>query len=100
MKDPSENKQLYGKRKILEKEIRRLSNQLEKCEKEIEDLENKIAVLDASLSDPSKMNVDTADHKFYDNYAGFKKMLTAKMNEWEQISNSLEELQKERSNYY
>ena len=98
--EPSENKQLYEKRKLLEKEIRRLGNQLEKCEKEIESLEKKISEMNTELADPSKIKHKADNSDYFSGYAAAKEKLNAKMDEWEQLSSSLEEMQKKKSNYF
>ena len=93
--DVSQNKQLYERRKELDREIRRLSSRVEKCELEIGQLEARIKDLDELFNDPAAMASDT-EGKHFQEYDQLRKRLGVLMADWEKMNMQIEEIQAER----
>lgn len=94
--DLSGSKQQYEKRKELDRELRRVATRVQKCEEEISVMEMRLGALDALFADSAAMASDTTG-KYFREYDGLKKELAARMQEWEELNNSLDELQQERN---
>lgn len=94
--DPSSNKQLYEKRKELDRDLRKLTGRVEKCEREISTLESRLRELDTLFMDPAAMARDK-DGKHFREYDQNKKRLAILMSEWEMINLEMEKVQQERA---
>ncbi len=89
---PSNNKLDYERRKQLEKEQRKISNRIKKTETHIEELETEIAEMNAKLQDPEKYSKEINSGELFNKYEDLKKVLTGKVEEWEELSLELEVL--------
>ncbi len=87
----SAQKQQYEKKKLLEKELRKITGRIEKSETEIHRLETGIAALDACLANPDKYMTAIADGNIYKQYEQLKAQLKAEMDNWELLHLELEE---------
>jgi ATP-binding cassette subfamily F protein 3 len=92
----SQNKQVYEKRKELDREIRRLENRIQKCEKEIQSIENRLSELDMIFSNPDSLSAENTDNQYIE-YEKLKSRLSVLMSEWEQLNIKSEKHQQERS---
>jgi ATP-binding cassette subfamily F protein 3 len=95
--DASDNKQLYERRKQLERDIRKVAGQVEKSEAEIHNLESMISKLNERLSDPARLEKGEDINQVYQKYTTLQKNLDAEVGNWEKLNLELEELQKVRS---
>lgn len=87
----SVQKQQYEKKKLLEKELRKISARIEKSETEIHRLETEIATLDTCLANPDKHMAAIADGSIYKQYEQLKAQLKAEMDNWELLHLELDE---------
>ncbi|MCK9400499.1 MAG: ABC-F family ATP-binding cassette domain-containing protein [Bacteroidales bacterium] len=94
--DLSDNKQIYERRKQLERDIRKVSGQIEKCEVKIHNLENLIRKLNERLADPSKMVKGEDINQVYQKYTAMQKDLDVEVVNWEKLNLELEKLQEQR----
>lgn len=92
-KQPSANKLNYEMRKQLDKEKRKMINQLAQCEADIEVHEQEQARLDAMLASPEAYQERIASGELYKTYDEVKKQLEEKMNLWEDLQLKIEQLQ-------
>jgi ATP-binding cassette subfamily F protein 3 len=83
-------------RKALEKEIKKVNNQLSKVERKIDDLEKFIAQCDIDLADPEKSQSLLSDADFFTKYQEAKDKLDSSMEDWESLQNEIEELTQKR----
>jgi ATP-binding cassette subfamily F protein 3 len=95
-KSDSDQKQAWLERKELDKQIRKVANQLEEVEVRIGTLEAEIADMDRLLSDPSANGVNPGDHSFFSKYEQRKRALERLMYEWELLTSELEEWKAKR----
>ena len=95
--DTSDNKQLYERKKQLERDIRKIAGQVEKSEAAVHQLETQMAGLNARLSDPSKLEKGEDINQVYQKYTNLQKELEQEIGNWEKLSLDLEELQSQRS---
>jgi len=95
--DVSDNKQSYERKKQLERDIRKVSGQIEKCENEIHILENTITKLNERLTDPSKLEKGEDINQVYQKYTAMQKNLDAEIVNWEKLNLELEDLQEMRT---
>ncbi|MCH3923634.1 MAG: ATP-binding cassette domain-containing protein [Bacteroidales bacterium] len=84
----SKNKILFEQNKEKEKELRKKRNRLKDVEQKIEDLEKEISNMDNMLSDTNQIN--KIDENFYHNYQNKKDNLSNLMQEWEDLSQELD----------
>lgn len=91
----SSNKQQYEKKKLLEKELRKITGKIEKVETEINKTELELAELDKMLADPMHYKTVLDDPKLYERYNGLKSALETLMNEWEDLHSEAEKFQSE-----
>ncbi len=91
-KSPANSKEIYQRRKIADKNIRRIQKKVEQAEKEIEDLENKIQEAEKRLASGEEIK----DGTFYDEFEANKKTLIVKMTDWEIYNQQVEELGAEK----
>ncbi len=79
----------YEKKKAFEREKRRLSNQIGKCEEQIEKAEQELASMDQQLSAPEQYHDVITSKDFFDRYHYLKNKVTRLMEEWEQLHAAL-----------
>ena len=79
----------YEAQKELNKKLRKLEKQVSDCEKEIEVLEKKIAVVEEQMTTPE----GASDMSLYEQHQQLKKQMNMVVEEWENTSMELEELQ-------
>jgi ATP-binding cassette subfamily F protein 3 len=94
--DVSDNKQLYERKKQLERDIRKVAGQVEKSEAEIHKMENLISKLNERLTNPAKLENGEDINRVYQKYTTMQKELDAEIGNWEKLNLELEELQKAR----
>ena len=87
------NKVKYEERKSLDKDIRKKNNQLKKLEREVMDLEEKQKHMKEKLASNSGLD---ADDSIYADYQALENDLAAKMEEWESLTETLEQLEAQR----
>jgi ATP-binding cassette subfamily F protein 3 len=97
--DISDNKQLYERKKQLERDIRKVTGQVEKSENEIHTLESQVKNLNERLSDPSKLQNGEDINQVYQEYTALQKELDREIENWEKLNIELEELQNNRSSF-
>ena len=91
--DVSDNKQLYERKKQLERDIRKVAAQVEKSEELIHLLEKRITELNERLSDPAKLQKGEDINQVYQKYTSVQKELDQEIEKWESLCLELEELQ-------
>jgi ATP-binding cassette subfamily F protein 3 len=94
--DISDNKLVYEKKKQLEREIRKVSSQIEKSESGVQHLEYMLEKLNEKLSMPEKLSKDENIDQVYQKYTMVKNDLDTELASWEKLNIELEELRKER----
>jgi ATP-binding cassette subfamily F protein 3 len=93
----SDNKQTYERKKQLERDIRKVSGQVEKSESEIHHIENYLRKLNERLSDPSKLQKGEDINQVYQKYTAMQKELDSQIADWEKLNLELENLQEMRA---
>jgi ATP-binding cassette subfamily F protein 3 len=93
----SDNKQLYEKRKQLERDIRKVAGLIEKAEQEIHRLEHELERLNGMLAAPEKLLPGKSISDIYQEYTLLKKNLDAAVDAWEKLNLELDRLQLEKS---
>ena len=88
----SVNKQNWERRKENEKELRRIRNQVMKCETEIERIEGAIKIKEGMLAIPEKYQDQIRDGSLYREYEELKRALENEMKRWEELSFDLDNL--------
>ena len=83
-------------RKHLDKEIKKISNNITKIERRIKDLERLIVQCDQNLQNPTKADSLMTDSYFFAKYKKSKDELDEKMTEWETLQSKMEVLLKQR----
>ena len=83
-------------KKRLDKEIKKMSNQISKIERRIEVLEGFIKKCDQDLQNPTKVDNLMSDSEFFSKYEKSKDELDEQMSEWESWQSKMETLLKER----
>jgi ATP-binding cassette subfamily F protein 3 len=94
--DISDNKLVYEKKKQLEREIRKVTSQIEKSESGVQHLEYMLEKLNEKLSMPEKLSKDENIDQVYQKYTMVKNDLDTELASWEKLNIELEELRKER----
>lgn len=82
--------------KALEKNIRKLSNKISKSEKNISDLEKKAANLEREMNATDFYTANPNPNQVLANYEKVKKDLEKEMENWEQFTVELEEIQEKQ----
>lgn len=85
----SSQKDEYEKRKVAEKEIKKLRNAVQKSEKRVEELTAAVAAMDALLADPATYKERMNDKAFFDDYENKKAELDKAYQQWENDMNAL-----------
>lgn len=93
-KKNSDSKQSYLERKEFEKQIRKVENVVKESESKIENIELEMEQISNILSDPEKMN---DDQSLFSKYEDLKKKLEAEMENWEKLTEEVEELKQQRN---
>jgi len=93
----SDNKQLYERKKQLERDIRKIASQVEKCEDGIHHLESFIKKMNERLTDPAKLEKGEDINQVYQKYTAMQKDLDAEIVNWENLNLELDNLKKLRS---
>lgn len=78
----SANKQQYEKKKLQEKELRKVNSRIEKVEEEITRVETEIEEFDRMLADPEHYKNVLNDTALYDKYNKLKQRLEELMEQW------------------
>lgn len=93
----SNNKLNWEKKKLLEKDARKIRTDIEKSEMTISSIENEISEMDKTLVDPEtyKTILDSAD--LYTKYNSLKKDLEKQMGLWEKLNADLSAIENEIS---
>ncbi len=89
----SDNKLQWERKKEAEREIRKVQNQIARCESRIHELENEIQVAEKMISNPAEIPTDISSDDFYKNYSALKTELQTLEKEWEELHLKLEELE-------
>ncbi len=88
----SQQKVNYEKKKLLDKELRKVSNRIEKSEEEIHRIESEIAAIDHMLANPDKHLAQMEDGSIYTRYEELKIQLKSEMDNWEMLHLEHEEI--------
>ncbi|MFH2143447.1 MAG: ribosomal protection-like ABC-F family protein [Bacteroidota bacterium] len=87
------NKLDYESKKELEKQIRKLTNQVQRSEKQIEELESEIVAVNYKLENPDReVKEQLLDNTLYEKYENCKEELEKEMQNWEKLHIELEKL--------
>ncbi|PLX04473.1 MAG: glycosyl transferase family 2 [Marinilabiliales bacterium] len=90
----SDNKEIYEKRKNLDREIRKTESKIKNTEDKINELELTIADLEEKMAGNQSAEIDYDQLSI--NYEELKQNLAKKMKEWEEHSYELEIIQEQR----
>ncbi len=86
----SQNKLNYEKKRESEKEVRKIKNQISRCEAEIGELESLISDKEKMLGEPDKHAQAIRDGSLYREYEELKVRLAREMKRWEELNYELE----------
>ena len=95
--DASDNKQIYERKKQLERDIRKIAGQIEKAENGIHHLEHIVKSLNGKLSDPAMLEKGESIDQVYQKYTLVQKDLDKEITNWEMMNLELEGLQEMRN---
>jgi ATP-binding cassette, subfamily F, member 3 len=98
LKEESESKTAFLEKKGYEKELRKLTGQIERTEKQIGELEEKIKAFEVSIANPSQDGGQYHNPDFYRQYETYQKELHDLFQVWENLHTGLEELRNSRNN--
>lgn len=90
----SANKETWEKRRLYEKELRKITARVEKCETAITGLEEEIQKQDEVLMNPETYKEFISSKELYSGYQLLKNNLEKKLEEWEQLHNELDAVKK------
>lgn len=88
----SQQKVNYEKKKLLDKELRKIAGRIEKSETEIHRIESEIAGIDRILASPENHLKELSDGSIYQKYEELKKCLKSEMDNWEMLHLEYEEM--------
>ena len=94
IKEDSQHKISYHKRKELDSNIRKIKNRISKLESEITEIEEKKKKIDLQLADPAEFQELSKEKDFFKNYESFTTKIKEKEEEWEKLVLELNKLQK------
>jgi len=94
IKEDSQHKTSYHKRKELDSNIRKIKNRISKLESEITETEEKKKKIDLQLADPAEFQELSKEKDFFKNYESFTTKIKEKEEEWEKLVLELNKLQK------
>lgn len=95
--DVSDNKQIYERKKQLDRDIRKIAGQIEKIENEIHDLEHRMKLFSMKLSDPLLLQKGEDINQVYQDYQKLQLKLDENVGTWETMCLEHEEMQKNRA---
>ena len=95
--DDSANKQTFNERKLLDKDIRKLSNKVGQFERAVERLEKELKELDEELANPERYKELSSQKGFFESYQDKQNELNENISSWEESLERLEELKHKRS---
>jgi len=87
----SENKELYIKKKQQSREIRKIENQIEKCEEEIAAYEKRLGEIRQMLADPAAFAGELNDTFVFEEFGKVQAQLDDAMHRWETLHALLED---------
>ena len=90
--EPSKNKLIWEKKRLLDKQIRKINNQIIKSEKQIECIEGEINKIDKVLTNPQKHKDEIRGNDIFKKYENLRIKLKDEMSRWEDLNHKLEEL--------
>jgi ATP-binding cassette subfamily F protein 3 len=90
--NPPDSKADYEKRRLKDKNIRKMENKMMAIEKEIEQMEEEMKRMNALLQSPENIT----EQALFDQYGKIKEKTEKKMMEWEEIQVEIEKLKDER----
>jgi len=88
----SENKLKYEQRKELDRELRKINNQIGKCESSIERYEKELKILDEKLRTPDQFQKEINSGLIYKRYEELKKEIETEMGKWEILQRKSENI--------
>lgn len=91
-KKESSSKALFEERKLIDKQIRKISNQVKTSERVIEELEEELEAVNAKLA-----SGDYEGNEIFEKHAETEQKLTGEMEKWENLQFELDELQDKRA---
>jgi len=94
IKEDSQHKISYNKRKELDSNIRKIKNRISKLESEINEIEEKKKKIDLQLANPAEFKELSKEKDFFKNYESFTTKIKEKEEEWEKLVLELNKLQK------
>ena len=94
IKEDSQHKISYNKRKELDSNIRKVKNRISKLESEITEIEEKKKKIDLQLANPAEFKELSREKDFFKNYESFTTKIKEKEEEWEKLVLELNKLQK------
>ena len=94
IKEDSQQKISYHKRKELDSNIRKVKKRISKLESEITEIEEKKKKIDLQLADPAEFQELSKEKDFFKNYESFTTKIKEKEEEWEKLVLELNKLQK------
>ena len=94
IKEDSQHKISYHKRKELDSNIRKIKNRISKLESEITEIEEKKKKIDLQLANPDEFKELSKEKDFFKNYELFTEKIKEKEKEWEKLVLELNKLQK------
>ncbi|MBE0648152.1 MAG: ABC-F family ATP-binding cassette domain-containing protein [Bacteroidales bacterium] len=86
----SGSKMSWEKRKLEEKEERKLKTRISRCESDIESLEKKIREREEMLGNPEKFSEQVGDEDLYKEYESLKTSLQQEMDLWTRLHEELD----------
>ncbi len=89
----TDNKINWEKKRENEKEKRKITSQIERCEKDITNLETELSNFDDVLMNPSKYKDEFKKDDIYVKYNDIKRKLEKQMSLWEELQILLEEFE-------
>ncbi|MBN2273973.1 MAG: ATP-binding cassette domain-containing protein [Bacteroidales bacterium] len=97
LKEESSNKTAFLEKKEHEKEIRKLTNKIEKTELRISETEKQIASFEKAIANPLDSDEQLHDPDFYKQYQRLQQELGDMFSIWEKLHNELESLKNKRN---
>ncbi len=89
----SQNKQNWERKKILDKDMRKIDKEIEYIESEIGKIEQILSDFDLVLANPADFPATEINEEWLKSYAAKKKSLTERMEDWEKKHSEKDDLQ-------
>jgi len=96
-KEESVNKAAFLEKKEYEKELRKLSNQIEKTEKRIGEVEEQIRIFEKAITNPAGSGEQLNDPDFYRRYEALQKEMEDLLSAWDRNHSELEAFKNKRN---